>query len=1136
MENLFRYLEENKIRYHQLSKSIIEIDSKKYKLIKPNSKGKLFDDEFDLIVDDETGDFENYVFEFGGKWYYTPKGSEGDPELNILKYIGIVNHEFVDTQFPFLGVRGKYEMLNGSRLYTDWVKKAKFLGVSILGICEKNSLAGVLSFQLVCEKSKIQSIIGATYTVNQNDYRYDIKLYVENEVGWKNILLINKEVNVINPKYILEKDLVKYLEGLIVVFDPKSIVFEKLPNIDGYYQFDTVEYENDTRDKEYLLNLKKFVGQSKLKPILITDAFYLDKEDSEIKVKLNQISGIREHKALNQYFKDVEDTYREVESLWRDESLLFHFLGCAIENLWDVANRCEFKIDTSKRHLPEYELSEEESKKYTDKYDLFWGLIEEGLKKRVHEGRWGEYLERVEYEFNVIEKGEVIDYFLLTHDIVSWARKQGILVGIGRGSGGGSLISYLLFLTHLDPIKLGLLFERFLNEGRVKVSLPDLDIDFSASRREEVKRYMQERFGVNQVCSIGTYTTLQVRAAFREFCRLENVPPEEINYLSKLLDNLEDGTGSITDLFKMAVKNSRLKAFIKDHPDVINLIDLVLGQPKAASVHACATLILPKEKDIYSWIPVKMVEFGKDNQNILVSEWEGEELETAGFLKEDILGIQQLDKFQTIVQLIKEQTGEFIDIYSIPLDDPDVYDRFKKGLNADVFHFGAFGLTQYCKELKPDNLEDLIVGISLYRPGPIESGFHKKYVELKEGREEPVYDYGLEEVTKETYGLYVYQEQIMQVYRILGGFTLVEADDIRKAMGKIKQELIDSYDKQFVEGAIKRGCPPDVAEEIKKKMKGFGQYSFNRSHAAAYAITGYIAQWFKVHYPIYFWTTAFKYLDEDWKTSRFMSEIYKLGDIVVAPPDINLSGFDSNVNYEKRVIYWKLSAIKQCGEKATEQIVALRRDGDYFSFEEFLHRNIFTGSKVNKLVVENLILGGVFDEIESIRDVRRRIDLVDKYRTLYKVKPAKDDFFIVNSDKLEYMWWWFLQQKKLSGLGFFDFHLLCNEFLDDVDFKYVDEVNFFNEDFDKVDAKIGGFIVEVVEKDGRKGKYADVVLEVNYETIEVKFWSAEWELFKDIVLGSEKSLMVCSGTIGYDNWKKNNVLYINGDSVVRILD
>jgi DNA polymerase-3 subunit alpha len=1134
MKDLLKYLDSNKIRYRSVASCFIEIDSKMYLLLRPNKDDKIFNEDFHLITVDPNNDFDNYIFEFGGKWYWTPRDTEKEPQLNLVKYLGEVNHQFVDIQFPFLGVRGKYEMLNGSRLYTDWVKKAKFLGVNVLGICEKNTLAGILSFQTVCKQKEIKPILGATFTINQNDYRYDTKFYVKNETGYRHLLLINKEINVINHGYIFEKDVIKYLDGLVVVLDPKSLKFEKIPNCfkSAYYQFDSVEYEQDTRDKEYLLNLKKY-KESDLEPIAIMDAFYLDKEDFEIKGQLNQISGVREYKAYNQYFKDIEDYYNEISVLFKDDDLSL-FLERIVSNLYKVIDSCNFEIDTTQRHLPVYELSEEEKKLYTDKYDLFWSLIEKGVSERVPKGKEDEYLDRIEREFKVIEKGDVLDYFLILHDITSWARRHDILVGIGRGSAGGSAISYMLKLTNLDPIKLGLLFERFLNEGRVKVSLPDLDIDFAASRRDEVKRYMEQRYGIDQVCSIGTFTTLQLKAALREFCRLENIPVEDINYFSKLLD-IE--TGNLVDIFKMASKNLRLKKFIKDYPQIINSIDLVLGQPKAGSVHPCATLILPKEKNIYDWIPVKMIEFGKEKQNILVAEWEGGELDSAGFLKEDILGIQQLDKFQTIIDLVKEHIGDEIDIYSIPLDDKEVYSRFQRKLNSDVFHFGAVGLSQYLKELQPENIEDLIVAISLYRPGPIESGFHKKYLELKEGKIEPEYGYDLEEITRSTYGLYVYQEQIMQVYQKLGGFTLVEADDIRKAMGKSKPELIKSYGDQFEANAIKIGCPEGEAKIIRKELEGFGNYSFNRSHGAAYAITGYICQWLKVHYPVYFWISAFKYLSEDKDIPTYISEIYKLGDVILAPPNINLSGFEANVDYEKNTIYWKLSSIMQCAEMAVGQIVKLREKGDYFSFEEFLSRNIFTSSKVNKSVIENLVLSGVFDEIEGIRDIRSRKDLIEKYRLLYKVKPdVEKDWFLLSKDRFEYTWWWLIQQKRLSGLAFFNYKELTNQFLDKFEGRYVDVVEFFDKDFEKITAKIGGYVIEIDERESKRGRYANVTLESNYEFIKVKFWSEEWELFKDIVIDSKKSIMLIGGQIMYDSWEKCNTLVVTKDTEIIILD
>lgn len=465
MNQLTEYLKQNKIYFREIDDSFIEIDSKKYFLVKPTD-GVLFTEDFVLIADENC---DRYVYCFGGNWYWEEHDEYDKPKLNEFRYIG-------KTTSPlrtdcFLGVRGGYELLNGSRTYEDWVKKAKFMECKTLGICEKNTLAGVLKFQLACQKEDIKSIIGATYTVfrEQDDLKYDIKVYVQNEIGWQNILLINKEVNVVNHKFIHEKRFFELLEGLFVVIDPKVIEFDQLFPLDlnnyFYYQLDPVEFSNNDTDKRYLLNLKKFL-KSIIQPISITDAFYLEKEHSHIKKVLNNIGSLTELTAVNQYFKDKESYYTELEELFnlQDDSF-FDFFERAINNELLVAKQCEFKISTGNRFLPKYEMTEEEKLQFETNEDLFWYLIEKGLKERNKNS--DVYIERINTEFNVIEKGNVIDYFLILWDIIQYAKFNDILVGVGRGSAGGSIISYFLQIIQLDPIQFDLLFERFLNEGRI---------------------------------------------------------------------------------------------------------------------------------------------------------------------------------------------------------------------------------------------------------------------------------------------------------------------------------------------------------------------------------------------------------------------------------------------------------------------------------------------------------------------------------------------------------------------------------------------------------------------------------------------------------------------------------------------
>ena len=1141
MEKLKEYLKSNRIRFEELSETTVKIDESTYELVYPNNEGKLFDDSFEMTCDDTVED--NYVFSFGGNYYWTPKGTETKPQLNILKYIGVADTQ--SESVPFLGIHGKMEILNGNRDYVDWCKKATFLDVKCLGICEKNTLAGSLQFQLACKDRVIKSVIGATYTIfrQEEDYRYDMKFFVKDEKGWQNLLLINKEVNVINNKFISEERLLELLEGLFVIADSKSLDFDKLnilikSKID-YFQFDSVEYEDEERDRNYLLNLKKYI-ESDIKPILIQDAYYLDKDDSDIKVKLNQISGVREYKSQNQYFKCVDDMFDEIDLLFNIEDDRFQTIfDESVKNLTILCDSCSFEIELGKFHLPDYILTDEQKIKFKDKEDLFWSLIDEGLKQKVKPKDIQKYKDRVKLEYSVIIQGErLIDYFLILWDIIDWCDRNKILVGVGRGSSGGSLIAYLLNITNIDPFEYDLLFERFLNENRVKKSLPDIDSDFEGLRRDEVKSYMEQRFGKDHVCSVGTYGNLKLKMAFNDLSRLQSVPISEVKVMTSILDDGEKGGTDWNEIFYLCSTSDKLKSFVKKYPDIINDSRLCLMQPRSSSVHACATIITPDSKDIFRWFPVKK-EKNKNGEDLLVSEWEGIQLDKAGFLKEDILGILQLDKIANIIRLVKERKDVDIDFRNIPLDDRKTYDYFGKGWNEDVFQFGTKGLKQYTKDLKPNSIEELSAANALYRPGAMKSNAHNDFIDIKFGRKEVEYDYMLEEVTKNTYGLYVYQEQSMLAAKCLANFSMVEADVLRKViLTKGKKGELDKkeeYKDKFIKGAMNNGCDKQEAKTIWDKLEAFSTYGFNKSHAVAYAITGYISQWFKVNYPIEFWVTAFKFSD-DKKVANYISEIYRSGDINIATPEINKSSSEFTVDYDTNTIYWSITSVKQAGEISQQQIEDDKRlNGHYFSFEEFLSRHVRKGSKVTKQIIENLVLSGVFDEIEEIKQPKDRIKLIDFYRKEYKVKIDKEkDQFTTNGDSVDTNWWWSLQQKKICGFSLFEFDLLCETYLAE-SVPYYDAISI-DEEKEKKEVSTGGYLNELVVRNGKKGEYAEMTLDNNFEFITVKIWQDEWKKVKPMVDGKEKILILLSGTVDHDNWKKKNVLYMNKNSSICVLE
>jgi len=788
MNKLQQYLSDNLIDFKVESNSIVNInDLGLFLFIEPKNDIIILPSfELNLSEEEKNIDVDFYCFQFGENFYYTE--SNNDLTLKPLKYLNKYVNDF-DLSIPFLGLHGGYELLNGSRSYNDWIQKAKFLNINTLAICEKNTLAGTLKFQMACKSNNIKSIIGEQVAVKDGENLFQFKCYVKNKEGWENLLAINKEITVTNHGFIDSSVFLRLVGGLFIVIDTKYSSYSKMLPYDLniselFYQIDTVEFSNNEKDKEYLLNLKNFINQTKIKPLFISDAYYLDKEDFRVKKILNAVSNIRDYGSKNQYFKTVEENFALLSVLFDDENKCFDLFEKSIINLNDLAGRCDFEIETGVKYLPKYIMTEEEKKTHKTKDNMFWSLVQEGIDAKLpKEGDLQKYEERIIEEHEVIqlvisEAGDGIDYFLISWDIIRFCHENDILVGLSRGSSAGSLLAYLLNITKINPFDYDLLFSRFLNVGRVKKgALPDFDIDFQTLRRSEVKKYIEQKYGVDNVCSVGTYTTLQLRAALKDIARQRNVEFGTVNYISQAL---EVSSGDWEDIFKTAFAKKQVKDFILNYPDVVDDIQLILKQPKSNSIHACATIIVPDGRDIFQSFPVRLGE--KDGETMVVSEWEGNELEAAGFLKEDILGVLQLDKYKFIIDLIKEITGEVIDIYSIPLKEEGVYELFKKGYNGDIFQLGTVGMTNYCKDMKPENIYELIDAISLYRPGAMDVNAHNEYVLRKFGEREVTFHWGTENILKHTYGLIIYQEQVMQIVQELADFDEVTSDDIRRCV------------------------------------------------------------------------------------------------------------------------------------------------------------------------------------------------------------------------------------------------------------------------------------------------------------------------------------------------------------------
>lgn len=1123
---LQEWLDAHLIEYEMVAEKFLLIGEEVFLIL--YDKDKIISSDFNLILDEEeqilSEESTGYVFQFGSRWYYSHKD-----ELSLKELVCIgeskTNKER-NKEVPFLGLHGKYELLNGSGRYDQWCEKAKWLGHTTLGICETQTLAGIIDFQQSCSKVGIKPILGHTAYVKAKELTFNVKLFVKNKKGWRNLLHINKIqlVNNVETKHISFQDLIKRGEGLYCVLLPEieypDWVVSKLLQSDFesvYYQLDFTEWKSDRKEKEWLEALRHyFVNYSDfLPPILACDSYYVHKTDAEIKKQLNDIGKNKfVNQSEDQHFKSVEEMIEAGFKLFseNDKSFFNELTQNAIQCAKTLQNECNYQVPLNKRYLPKYELTPAEKELATNVEELFWIKIDSGLEERVvAQGKDLEiYAERLEKEVEILQKGNIIDYFLILSDICQWCRGNDILVGHGRGSAGGSLVSYLLGIIQIDPIEHGLIFERFLTEGRIMNELPDIDSDFS--NRDAVVEYMKQRYGHNYVAAVATYGNMKVKNAIKDFGRINTVPNEICNKVTKKIPkNYENST--FEEIIKFSLEADYFYQFFKKYPLIFKNLSVNLNNPRTSSIHACATIIFPKEDeeglpvDIFDLVPVKLM----DGQ--LVIEWEGEQLAKAGFLKEDILGLSQLEKFEGMLKLIKQNYPLIdIDIYKIPLDDPKVYDLFGKGLNEDVFQFGSPGLKAYTEYLKPDSINELTAANALYRPGAMESDTHNKYVEIKYGRERAEYDYLLEEVTSETYGLYIYQEQIMQAYQKITDVSLSEADVFRKVITKsykdrFKNKDFQKYEDNFISHYIKKGQSPEAAQEIWEKLISFASYGFNKSHAAAYSIIGYLSQWFKVYYPLEFFTVSLQKSPDEERPNRL--EEMKIYGIKASPPDINKSGYGFTCDKEENKIYYSLESIKGVGPSTLTPIVGERESkGRFYSFEEFFNR--VNRSKVNKGRMEALILSGCFDEVEQLNSPKERLYILDKLFALSGYDQEIEKYI----PYAENLFYWEMTQKSLCGYG----DITYKKIVQKLGFKNFKE-SLENLKGDKY-VTVAGVVEESFLRESPKaGKFLTGTISSNDEQIPFVIWNYTYENYFEKLLNLKGKVLILNGEASMDTYK-----------------
>jgi DNA polymerase III subunit alpha len=1190
-ESLKDWCKINLLQIIQKEKFVFSFEGTDDLFLELSEKERMIDKNMHLVLDteekrilEEVEGISFVAFEFGGAWYTTKYIPEKyfdsgiiEVEFDEMKYHGVYKNYEKEKHFAFLGVHSEYELYNGSGLSKNWAKKAKFYGHSALGISDKNTLAGTIAHQTACNDNGIKSILGETVTVAY-DYlndgtpvTYDLKLYVKDKEGWKNLLGINKIINVDNGekfRFVDEKALFQRAKGLIAVIpklsrvnlvssvkEAKKMVQKYRESFEQvYYQIDSVNYFDESSYQTYAKALHRYLNyfSSYVEPILISDAYYIDPEGAISRKYLNDIGGMKHSACDTQYYKNVAEQKRDLKLIYKvdqkkafENNLTFReMIKLAVINTTELAESCNFQIDIGNHKLPQFEYDGDNNK-------LFEDLLEEGLKKKVKRdkkkrSKIRQYRKALSFEKRIIMGANFVDFFLIHWDFVKKTKDKGKLVGVARGSVGGCLISYLLDITEIDPLEYDLLFERFLNPTRVSKeraksadAMPDIDIDFGGSYRHEVKHYLEEKYGEDFVVSVGTYNRIKLKSALKGFMKSDGYSFGYSNMISKQIRHRLEFTWG--NLFEDAQTSGMLKEFIQKSPQAVNAMRAVMNQAAVSSIHASATIIVPKvdsegnEMNVFDWMPVRKVWEEKNKKWVLVSEWEGKYVERAGFLKEDILGLSQLDKFLFMMNEIRNNRNKEIKLLDIPLDDEKVFDIFQRGFNEDVFQFNSLGMKQFCRNVKPDHIEDLIAMNALYRPGPMSSNAHVDYAAIKHGKKKPAYDYGLKEVTKKTYGLYIYQEQIMQAVHILGGLSLSKADEVRTIMKKFDKKKMKLFRDQFIEGAMERGCKKIKAELIWAKLERFSGYGFNRSHAAAYSIISYWSQWFKAHYPEEFYACALHFCqggqDSEYEVSSIIDEVESRGiNLTLLPPDINQSTYKFTTDIKNHYVYWSLTGIKGIGSSIVNKVLRMREEKPFRNVQDFYERSKEIKEGVGKAVAEKLIIAGAFDQLHGIDQdsLYKRYNLmehlfVDLDNAIIEFKERYGDRKKDLSTNVS----WAYMQKEITGFGKVDYKNILKK-LDKNAYKiYLNASEFLEQDDKWKKACIAGKILFIKERDSKRGKFGTVVLESNDKQVTATIWSDVWEEKKEEILDikKRKKLIAITGKILHDTFRGHNVLY-----------
>ena len=884
--------------------------------------------------------------------------------------------------FTHLHVHTEYSLLDGSNKINEYVSRVKELGMKSAAITDHGVMFGCIDFYKAAKAAGIKPILGCEVYVapgsrfdkekgKEEDRYYHLVLLAETQEGYQNLIKIVSYGFVdgfyYKPRVDMEL-LEKYHEGIIAL--SACLAGEVARNLArGFYEEGkeaALRYEKIFGKGNFFLELQdhgipeqrqvnheliRMSRETGIELVATNDVHYTYSSDAEAHDILLCVQTGKSLKDENRMRYEGGQYYVKSEEEMRR---LFPYAPEAIENTGKIAERCNVEIEFGVTKLPKFDVPDG----YTA-WEYLNKLCFEGLDKRYTDNK-EELKKRLNYELGVIKDMGYVDYFLIVWDFIRYAREQGIMVGPGRGSAAGSLVSYTLGITKLDPIKYDLLFERFLNPERV--SMPDIDVDFCFERRQEVIDYVVEKYGKDQVVQIVTFGTMAARGVIKDVGRVMDVPYVQCDTIAKMIPQELNIT-----IDKAMKANPELKKIYETDETVRKLIDMsrrLEGLPRHTSMHAAGVVI--SQKPVMEYVPLSR---GSDGS--LVTQFTMTTLEELGLLKMDFLGLRTLTVIQNAEKLVRRDKGIELDMDKIDYEDKKVYGMLGAGKTEGVFQLESTGMKNFMKELKPGNLEDIIAGLSLYRPGPMD--FIPQYIKGKNNPDEIHYDCPeLEPILKATYGCIVYQEQVMQIVRSLGGYTLGRSDLVRRAMSKKKASVMEKERQNFVygneeegvPGCIHRGISEKTANKIYDDMIDFAKYAFNKSHAAAYAVVSYQTAFLKYYYPVeYMAALMTSVIHNPSKVAEYILSSRKM-QIEILPPDINFG--ESEFSADHGAIRYGLSAIKSLGAPMIRAIVEERNEnGKYQSLRDFIER--MSGRELNKRAIENLIKAGALDQVAGNR-------------------------------------------------------------------------------------------------------------------------------------------------------------------------